>query len=213
MQKLKKLGAMLLLGTVIYACSDDDAPAKRLRAGDFSINLSGSNLYLVNESEFNGNNDTWLYRDYAISDGEFDEGSGWSLSDYIGASYYFMIELAVPTSEEYGPGEFITGYNWSDTPEGQRMTYFYAEDDDTFYLENPSDENGDKVIVSGGMDDGETMQVSFNGTVYLSLYNPDTDEYEGSEVTGSFFFSGQVQSVLGSIVPVESPQLRRRSLK
>ena len=99
------ISALLLSTTLLAACGDDDnaSPKEQFTFAEEKINLKSANLYLVDEDIYS---DTHVYRDYFITDGVYNGGGGWDLDDFTGATYYIAVELAAPTDDEVGPGEY-----------------------------------------------------------------------------------------------------------
>lgn len=186
---LKKLlntalaASMLLLA----ACGDDEKPnpKQEFTFGDQTISLKGANIFIDYNGSFNG---THIYRDYYITDGA---------ANGTGATYYIEFELAVPEGEEIATGEYPAFYNWDNPSETSNIGYIYSEggeDEQYFEIDLLEDADGsDKITVSGGVNDGETMTVKFKGSV--SYYHFDGTNWVTETVNGKFYAKGEVQDV------------------
>ncbi|HMV07663.1 MAG TPA: hypothetical protein PK325_00275 [Cyclobacteriaceae bacterium] len=172
---------------LLAACGDDEKPKPKqeFTFGDQTISLKDANIFIDYNGTFNG---THVYRDYYITDGAAN-GSG--------ATYYIEFELAVPEGEQISEGEYPAFYNWSSASETSNIGYVYAESgEDNQYVEIDllEDADGsDKIVVSGGVDDGETMTVKFNGDV--SYYYFDGTNWVTETVAGKFYANGVVEDV------------------
>jgi hypothetical protein len=192
MMKMKKmLSAILALAIVLLsACGDDDKPAAPKAKFDFNdntVSLTDANLYLMYE---NTDGSGHIFRDYFITDGVYDEGNGWSMNSYTGATYLIAVEVGVPVAEEVlTPGEYPLYYSFSTAPENSNIGWFMF-DSEAFYYETPNEIlDGDPIEISGAFDDGDTMTIKFNGT--LEFYPDGPSE----EVSGKFYYKGEVQDV------------------
>lgn len=185
---LKKLlntalaASMLLLA----ACGDDEKPnpKQEFTFGDQTVSLKGANIFIDYNGTYNGH----IYRDYYITDGA---------ANGDGATYYIEFELAVPDGEEISAGKYPAFYDWSNASETSNIGYVYSEggeDEQYFEVDLLEDADGsDEIIVSGGVNDGETMTVKFKGSV--SYYHFDGTNWVTETVNGKFYAKGEVQDV------------------
>lgn len=189
-------GTLAIAALLLTACGDDEKTAlkEQFSFDGETVSLSNANLYLTYEDTYN---DTHVYRGYFITDGTFVEGDGWGLSDYAGATYYIGVELGTPVAGEIGAGEFPLFESYNDTPANSNMGYVYmesGEDDAYFEYYVPDDQvNGNPVVVSGGVEDGENMTLKFSGT--LTYYHFNGTNWVDESATGKFYFKGEVEDV------------------
>lgn len=192
-------GTLAVITLLLAACGDDDnsGPKEQFAFGDETITLKDANLYLVEEDTYS---DTHIYRDYFITDGTYNGEGGWDLESFTGATYYIAVELAVPDDEEVGPGEYPAFWTWSGATETSNISYVYMEmGEGEDYVEFdllPAADGDDNVEVSGGVDDGDTMTLKFNGT--LSYYYFDGEDWVTDNESGKFYFKGEVDDVRSS---------------
>ncbi|HET9055135.1 MAG TPA: hypothetical protein VFM90_13235, partial [Cyclobacteriaceae bacterium] len=187
----RTLTGLLVVGTLLLsACGDDENsdPKKQFTFADEKISLKNANLYLVREDTYS---DTHIYRDYFITDGEYNGEGGWYLESFTGATYYLAVELAVPNEEEFGPGEYPLFGSWSNQEdENANIGYVYfemGEDEEYVELDLLSDADGEEnVVVSGGVDDGDTMTLKFDGA--LTHYYFDGEDWVTDNESGKFYF-------------------------
>jgi len=188
----------VLLFTLLFtqSCKDDDenivtAP-KEITFGDKTISLENANI----STWKNDTTSDWKYREYTISDGTYkDSGSRYNLSNYDNATYILNIELAVKlgeSSEVLTTGEYPQWSNWSSAANSDdtMISYVYVEtlDGEEYDTLRESD-GGDHppIVVSGGLNNGEKMILSANGTMEYE----DADGNE-SPVNFSLNFEGIV---------------------
>jgi hypothetical protein len=178
------LTSMLAIATLLLgACGDDEKPARKLQFafGDETVSLKDASLFLDYEGFYNGH----LYRDYYITDAE--------------GTYYIEFEIAVPEEEEIVAGEYPAYYNWSLPSATSNIGYLYAEGGDELeYVELDllEDADGDdNIIVSGGVEDGETMTVKFKSTISYYHYDASTEDWITENVTGSLYFKGEIEDI------------------
>lgn len=175
--------ATLLLG----ACGDDEkaSPKEEFTFGGETISLKDGLLYLDYNGTYNG---THIYRDYLITNAD--------------ETYYILFELAVPNGEEIGSGEYPAFSDWDEPSETSNIAYIEAEggeDEEYVELYTPGDADGsDEIVVSGGVDDGDTMTVKFKGT--LTFYHFDEEEQDWIEenVSGKFYIKAKVEDISSS---------------
>jgi hypothetical protein len=190
------LTSTLVIAVLAFtACSDDDSsPKKQFSFDGETVTLKGANLYLTYDG--NAGNGTHLYRDYFISDGTYtnaDGNDGWSMEDYENATYFLAIELATPLEDEIGPGEFPQWSNWTGVETNISYIYYESgdgEDEVEYYTDSDTEDNS-PVIVSGGVEDGDTMTLKFSGK--LKYYFFDGTNWVEETVSGKFYFKGEVK--------------------
>lgn len=203
------LTSTLVIAVLAFtACSDDDSsPKEQFSFDGETIALKDAKIYLTYEGE--AGNGTHLYRDYFISDGTYtnaDGNDGWSMEDYDNATYFIAVELAVPFEEEIGAGEFPQWSSWTGVE--TNISYIYVESGDgadevEYYTDNDNEDNS-PVIVSGGMEDGDTMTLKFNGKLTYYFFN-GTNWVEET-VSGKFNVKGKVNDERESGVPAKRSQ-------
>lgn len=196
MKMKKALTAFLALIVVLLsACGDDEkaTPKAQFDFGDDEVSLKDANLYLLSEDQ-DGNGH--IYRDYFITDGVYGEGSGWSMSDYTGATYLIAVQVGVPTTEEIlTANNYPLYYSFSSAPENSNIGWFSFDSETTYYETPDGLMDGDPIVLSGHFDDGDMMTIKFNGT--LQWYGDAPTE----EISGTFYFRGTVQDVRGGSAP------------
>jgi hypothetical protein len=187
--KIRKLlvYTFAIFTVLLSACGDDEKakPKQQFTFGDQTISLEGANIFI----DYNGTfNETHIYRDYFITDGD---------ANGNGSTYYIEFELAVPEGEEITEGEYPAFYNWSSAEGTSNISYLYAESgEDEQYVEIDllEDADGsDKIVVSGGVGDGETMTVKFKGNV--AYYHFDGTNWITETVSGKFYAKGEVDDI------------------
>ena len=191
MNMKKMLAGVLAFAVVLLsACGDDEkaAPKSQFNFNGDAVSLTDANLYLIYEDEDGSGH---IYRDYFISDGVYNqEGSGWSMSSYTGATYLIAFEAGVPVAEEVlSKGEYPLYSSFSEAPENANVGWFSFESDAAYYETPDGIIGGDPIVLSGSFDDGDTMVVKFNGT--LEYYGEGSSE----EFSGKFYFKGEVQDM------------------
>lgn len=180
------VSALVIATLLLTACGDDDKPAKKeqFSFADTTFTLTDGKIYL---DDFGTYNETHVYQDYFITN----EGDG------VDAPYYISFELAVPIGEEIGAGKYPAFWDWDLPSETSNISYLYAEggeDEGEFELDLLEDADGsDDLVVSGGVEEGETMTVSFKGT--LSYYHFDGEDWVTENITGQIYFKGKVEDI------------------
>jgi hypothetical protein len=198
MNMKRTLISTLTLGALLLgACGDDDkaSPKEQFKFSGETIALKEANVFLVDDDTFN--EEDGAYREYIITDGE---ASG------NGATFYIEVELGNPVDEVLETGKYPVYDNWDDAPEGSNIGYVYYEneEDGNDYVEiYPSDnaDGDDFVEVSGGLEDGETMTIKFNGKLTYYHYDTETEEWVDEEIDSKIYFKGEVDDV--SSVPAK----------
>lgn len=198
MQISKKLIALLMSGVALFSgCSDDNELKEQITLNGEKFSLKDANIYLAEESTYADH----LYRDYFITDGTYTNANGsdgWSIGAYDNATFYLAIELAVPEGETIGAGKYPQLYNWSNSGADDNISYIYLETaaEDETYVEIYTGEDvvdDSPVVVSGGVDDGETMTLKFDGKVIYYYYNGTNWVEEEKRIT--IAFKGKVSDV------------------
>jgi hypothetical protein len=196
--KINSLFALGLLSAslmLLNSCSkDESAPKLQFVFNGETLTLKGAHLYLTHNGNCCNDHD---YRYYFISDGVYtnaDGTDGWSIEDYTDATYFIGVELGVPGGEDFSKGAFPQHYSWNNLGEEDNNAsniYFENADIGENYIKYQSPEEDDSpIVIGGGFDDGETMTLKFNGT--LTLYHYDGENWVYEDVTGKFFFKGEV---------------------
>jgi len=174
---MKKIAFFVLFGSVaciglLTSCGDDsEGRTLEIVFDGESLSLSNADLYMTGSSE-GSTHKSFVYR---ISDGE------WNGQDFTDESFFLMVEVAVPSSEEFEPGIFPTDYGWSGFT-GSNISWISFENSDFAFV--PLDDSVEDILtVSGGFNDGETMTLSFDGPV------------DGNVEEVQLYFKGEVSDV------------------
>lgn len=171
------------------ACSDDGKispiPEQQFDFVGESVSLENANLYLI--YEFPGTEDKHMYREYFISNGTYVEGGGWSLTDYVGATYVIAFQVGGPADVELVEGNYPLFYTFSTAPQTSRIAWVSIETEQFYYTTPEGTMKGKPVMFSGGFNHGDILTVQFRGTL----------EYDDTEMkaSGDFNFTGQVQDL------------------
>jgi hypothetical protein len=189
MKNIKRIlnSMLVIIALFVSACGDDNATPKSQFSfeEEDAVSLKGAHLYLLSE-ETDGNGH--IFRNYFITDGTFDAGSGWSLEDYTDATYLMAVQLGVPEDDEkLSDGKYPMYHSFSNAPETSRISWISFDTTTDIYYEIPEDALGDASIsISGDYDDGDTMTIKFNGTL---------THFGDSEVAaeGKLYFKGEVE--------------------
>lgn len=172
MKTSKLLISALAISSLLFlvSCVDhNDEPTQRefLQIGETTLEAASSaNVYLVKDDAF----DSYLYRNYIISDGVLVSGNGYSLENYEGATFLLAMELSQISDASFLPGSFPTWSVWQ-TPAAEQLDfgniYFLGNVLDQVNNFGTSDSYGnhEPVILTGGVEPGETITVKFSGQV------------------------------------------------
>lgn len=188
--------ALALAFLILISCGDESSsPKRQFVINGQTVTLKGANIYLTGEYECCGGME---YREYFISDGEYTNGgggNGWSIEDYTDATYLIAVQLAILSEDDFEAGEFPLYNSFADAlTDLSSASYVYFEsaaDDNTYFeCDTPSGSDHEPVVVSGGMDDGDTMTLTFNGTLEIEYY--DGENWVEDEMTGKISFKGEV---------------------
>ena len=174
---MNKIAFFVLFASVasigLFTSCGDDSEGKALEIvldGE-RVSLEDASLYLTGSSLGETHN-SLIYR---ISDGT------WNGEGFSDASFYLMIEVAVPSSEEFEPGIFPADYGWSGFT-GSNISWVSFENSEFDFV--PLDDSVEDILtVSGGFDNGETMTLSFEGPV------------DGNITEVELYFKGEVSDV------------------
>jgi len=194
--KRSLIGACTLLVLLLSACGDDDKsdPKKQFTFRNEKISLEDANLFLANNGTFGGGEDG-NYRRYIITDGQAN-GSG--------STFHVEVQLANKVEDAVDVGTFPAFWDWGLTPETSSFGYVYAEigeevDEEFVSLDLLEDADGsDKITVSGGLDDGDTMTIKFTGTMEYYHFDAETEEWVTEDITGNLYFKGEVEDISSS---------------
>lgn len=195
--KIKNLLALVLLGFILNSCGSDDASPKEEFVSEVkTYDLKNANIYLTYSWNDFDNRES---RDYFITDGVYTNGdgsNGWSLDDYTNATFLIAVEVSSPVGGSLMKGDYLLYNNWTNAADNESISYIYAESDpgDFFIIHDQGDNpDGQPIKISGGFDDGETIKMSFDGTLRVNY------RIEGSRFiqnkAANFYFSGKVQDV------------------
>lgn len=199
-------GVFAVIVLLLSACGDDEksSPKQQFTFEDGTISLKDVNLFLTDDEFYDG--ETGNYREYIITDGD---------ANGTGATFYIEVELGNEADEVLVAGTYPQYENWSEAPDNSNVSYIYSEigdGDDYMELYPTDDANGDDdVVISGGMEDGETMTLKFNGT--LMLYYFDGANWVDKEVTGKFYFKGEVDDVTSAPAKTEKAFPGRKTVR
>jgi hypothetical protein len=191
--------ALLAVTFALGSCKDDEdkdqvkTPPEEFVFGATTISLKDANLYRISNSVCCNNHSI---RAYVITDGVYsaEPGSGWDAEDYTGETYHFIVTLLEPDATEHGPGEYPM-YPWwgEEAYTHERMSYvdlFTTENGNIIEYLTGDDRETSPVVVSGGLNFGEKMTISFKGQIthrINTVYQP----YQEAKIN----FSGTVQDV------------------
>lgn len=186
------LGASILL---LGACGDDNpSPKERFSFDGETIALKNANIYLTYIGTYEGRSS----REYIITDGTFSGG------DFTGATYFAEAEFVTESEEtEFTTGEYPQWYYWDDIPANSTGSYVevYSESEeeaDYFYYWTPEEDGTDAhdpIVISGGIDDGETITFKFNGDLTYEYYDTEADDYIEENVSGKFYVKGEIEDI------------------
>lgn len=198
--KLKKILSVLVLCsiTLFSSCSSDETASKiefKLIDGT-SFSLEGANLYLMSSSTYNYEGGrSFDVRQYYLTDGTYVEGSPWNFSSYTGATFFLEFDLGVPQGNSFKAGKFPLWYNYDLTPAGKNFCYLYLQLDDIYYdyYESYDQESPNSLVVSGGLNGGQTMEIEYKGSLKFYKYISEGEGYaEGEIFTGKLYYKGVV---------------------
>jgi hypothetical protein len=190
MKKLNLLSLLLCLTVLIISCSSDsEAPKEQFKADGESFDFKNAKFYLTRSNNYSNDNGNFVWRDYLLTDGTYVSGNGWDLTHYTNATYFFAFEVLIPVGEDFLAGTYESVYDFNAMTSSS--IYFYGEttDPNEFYEDNA--ESGE-FVVSGGMEDGETMTVKFKGDLSHWTY---IESWLEKEFTGSIFVKAKVEDV------------------
>ena len=191
----KVLSITAVIGIMILgACGDDEPSRKEQFAFEGkTFGLKEANFYLTDVSTYDGRQ----YREYLITDGEYTDG-------FEGSTYFIEVEFADEVDEDdFETGKFPQWYSWDDVPETSAMSYLEAwseseGDADYFYFWTPEEaqnDDHDPIVISGGINDDQTMTLKFDGTLMYEYYDTDTEEYIEELASGKFYVKGKVEDI------------------
>lgn len=190
MKKLNVYLALAFIALFSISCSkDDEGPAAKLTVGEEVFSLKGSKVYLAASGPWYENHKR---RTYCITDGEIMVGQdGYDLTDYTDATYFVVVDLAIPNDEEFAPGDFPQDYYWEINADA-KAGYIEMETENEDYIVTPSSNTEHSPIkIKGGFDDGETITFSFEGKLEYS--RPDgTDEGLTTVEDSKLSFQGKI---------------------
>lgn len=182
------LYSILLVSSMLLSCNDnaERSPKPKIRLGDEpGISLKDANIFLVWDGS---HREVYKYRYYVISDGVLISGDGNSFSDFEGASYIITIELAQLSESGFSTGSFPVYYDWDLAVEsGSDISalYFYNNpaDDQQYYFTDDGVGNHEPVIVTGGLEPEQNIEIKFRGKVTgTSVNEVDIDLYVTGKV-------------------------------
>jgi len=197
---------------LIAACSEPAVEKKQAMAfhvgNTIDLDLTDANLYFVQEDSYSvGSEPVRAVRGYVITDGTFVSGAGVDLADYNEATYVIVIGLQSKNNESIVTGNYYQNRDWNidnypnpATWNGtERLSFLGYKNTDNvtdpsyILVETVSDNdgipntNGNPVVITGGVEDGDTMVIKFNGV--LDIW------YASSGIccqTSSLMFKGKV---------------------
>lgn len=182
---ISNLLAVVLFVTFTFSCSDEKESPKlvfKFKDNTKSIDLKRSNFFLLREDE----QGDFVYRNYAISDGEYIEGeTGDELNEYTNATYLIFIQLAV--RESFSPAYYFQSTSWS-TQVGDFYSYLYATSRDESSLFTDADDS--PIKISGGFNDGDKMKLQFTGELNYSRLDQSSGNVINSDEEVVFYFEG-----------------------
>jgi hypothetical protein len=140
--------------------------------------LSGFNAYLT----YQISDGIFVYRDYIITDGQYDGYSHVGLQYYPGATMLILVQLGVREGEDFASGDYYYDFGWNDVPSDKRPAYFYMETETGVWLTKESVEFGTMghVQVNGDLSLGNTLNLNSNHQVlYGASIVPIQMNYKG----------------------------------
>lgn len=184
--------AMCVVVFISSCDNDDDSTSKsEFICAEETISLEGAKLYLTTEGTQGSHN----YRIYCISDGIYTNAglqNGGSFNDYENATYFLAIKLAVPDTDEVGPGDFPQNLYWPEGSNASGIMMQSGEGDaqiscftwDTYEDHSP-------VVVTGGVNDGNKMTLKFEGVIIYKYHNGTT--WVEEPTPAKFYYTGTIQ--------------------
>lgn len=182
----------IFIGLLAFAgaCgSDDETPAPlgpiiKVKGTDFSLSLENANLYWIDVYSFAHNTGPMIYsRIYALTDGTpADGGDLSSLDGYENATYHTLIYLA-DFNENFTAGNFQQGQGWNELPVNTKYGIVFFETgtgNNRVYVTTNSTRN-EFFEVTGGGNNGEVMQLEFDGTLNYSWYDAQGNQTSSDE--------------------------------
>jgi hypothetical protein len=180
--------SVMLLG----ACSEESSTRKSefLLVDGSTIDLAEANLYLMRSESYENDQGAFKTRNYYLTDGTYVEGDPLNFSSYTGITFFLEIDLNVPDDEDFEPGNYPLRYDYSLTPADINFSYIYLQLENDDYYESYDNEDATPIKVTGGFDDGETMQISYTGT--LKFYYNTGEGWVNETFDGEIFYKGVV---------------------
>ena len=194
MKKIFLFPLTLTLLLLPGACDSEDKESPKppylgITLGEEQISFENANIYWIWDGVIGT---AYQYRYYVITDGTYITGKdGYSLEDFENASYFLPIEFAQVTTNFDG-GTFPVIYSWGPSLESESNigTFYFYNDKEIPYRFFSCDDDADSqesLIVSGGVNDGETIKITFDGRVH--------DYDQTYEVDMQFYFTGTVLDI------------------
>jgi hypothetical protein len=186
----KMLGGMLAMAMLLLsACGDDEkaAPKSQFDFEGDAVTLKDANLYLAYEDNNDGNGH--MYREYFITDGTYDGGDAWDVTDYIDATYVIAIQVGGPMENELAKGSYPLYESFSEAAATSNISWVSFDSSEAYYFTPEGAEGEESIQLSGGFDDGDRMTITYNGPLEFS------DDDTADDIEGKLYFRGDVQDV------------------
>lgn len=183
---IQRIFLVLLVLSFVVSCKEDEpGPLLQFKTDNKSYSLKDAKLYLRVEGQYEGAV-SYTYRDYLISDGDLMEGqNGWSLDDYANATYFIAFELASAEPNSIAPGDFSLHRFWDNVTDGSNLSYFFGGFDD-FTVDTPNLIPTTPIVVTGGIQPGDTMTIKFSGKIAYRSPAGDLTPFDGKlDFTGT----------------------------
>lgn len=130
------------------------------------------NIYLIDEwTQAIEGQGTMKARNYIVTDGDYVGGNAyyWDIDSYTDANFYLSLEFYTDEGEDFLLGEYFQIINTDDFESNNNSSNMIFSDGDNYYQTYYSSV-GEPIVVGGGMNDQEFIEIELDGTTGNEYY-------------------------------------------
>jgi hypothetical protein len=180
------------LFVALTSCNKDSekSPELEIVFDEVSYSLIDAAIYFIAEYDADPK-----YREYIITDGEYNGGYPWQMSSYTDANYMMALTMYVLPDRSFDAGTYLAyGFMGSDEiwNSTDKVVEFWFYDGETYYQHTADFGHGAPMVVKGSFDEGGKISVALVSPIGREVYLEGQWTYVLSSV--KLYYEGVIQA-------------------